>query len=225
MKAIIFDLDNTLMDFMRMKDAACDEAMTAMIDAGLDIKKNEGLKILYEIYDKHGIEYKEIFQKFLKKTIKKVDWKILASGIVAYRRVKLGYLATYPHTHSTLIALKQRGIKLAIISDAPRPRAWLRLAALKLGDFFDVVITHDDTGKYKPHKQPFVVAMKRLGVKPEDCLMVGDWPERDIAGAKNLGMRTCLAKYGLTKKHKKQKLRIKADYSLNSIKDLLKIIQ
>ena len=40
-KAIIFDLDNTLMDFMKMKGRAIDAAITAMIDAGLEISKEQ----------------------------------------------------------------------------------------------------------------------------------------------------------------------------------------
>ena len=66
-KAIIFDLDNTLIDFMTMKKMSCDAAMTAMIGAGLDVDKQKGMKILFELYNKYGMEEKTIFQKFLKK--------------------------------------------------------------------------------------------------------------------------------------------------------------
>ena len=221
-KAIILDLDNTLMDFMKMKKASCESAMSAMIDAGLPVKHKEGMKILFKLYDKYGIEDKLIFNKFLKKTMKKIDWGILANGIVAYRKVKEGYLQTYPHVHPTLIELKKKGIKLAVLSDAPRMRAWIRLAALRLTDFFDIVLTHEDVGKkHKPHKLPFSKALKKLNLKPEQVLMVGDWPERDIKGAKNAGMKTCLAKYG---QHLPRK-GIKADYEIDDFKELLKIVK
>ena len=221
-KAIIFDLGNTLVDFMKMKRNSCEEAMAAMIDAGLKIEKEEGLKILFELYDQYGLEYKKIFQEFLKKTLGQVDWKILASGVVAYRKIKIGFLTPYPHVHSTLLELKMRNVKLAIVTDAPRLRAWLRLAAMKLTDFFDVVITHDDTGERKPHALPFETALQKLDAKPKDVLMVGDWIERDIEGAKNLGMRTCFAKYGALEEEIEKDSG--ADFEIDDIKQLLKLV-
>ena len=106
-KGIIFDLDNTLMDFMTMKMRSCEAAISAMIDAGLPMSKDDSLQELYELYDEHGIEDKEIFQKFLKKTIGDIDWKILSAGIVAYRRIKAGFISPYPHVNSTLLKLKE----------------------------------------------------------------------------------------------------------------------
>ncbi|MBR9703510.1 HAD-IA family hydrolase, partial [Candidatus Woesearchaeota archaeon] len=97
--------------------------------------------------------------------------------------------------------------------------AWLRLCALKLDDFFDLVITYDDTGELKPSSLPFQKALEQLNLKPEECLMVGDNSERDIKGAQALGIKTVLAKYGAT-----QKSTTKADYEINKIEDLLKII-
>ena len=66
-KAVIFDLDNTLIDFMRMKRISCDAAISAMIGAGLDVNKEKAMKILFDLYDKHGLEEKNIFQIFLKR--------------------------------------------------------------------------------------------------------------------------------------------------------------
>jgi len=220
-KAIIFDLDNTLVDFMRLKRASCEEAMEAMIDAGLEIKKDNALKLLFELYEKYGIEDKEIFQKFLMKTIGKIDWKILASGIVAYRKVKTGYLSPYPGVIPTLIKLKQHGITLAILSDAPRLRAWMRLASMDLSDFFDVVVTFDDTNKTKPHPAPFKKVLSKLKFAPEEVLMVGDWPERDMKGAKKAGMKTCFARYGAVKKYKG----VNADYEVSNVKQILDIVK
>ena len=66
-KSVIFDLDNTLIDFMTMKKLSCDAAISAMIGAGLDVNKNKATKELFKLYDKYGLEEKTIFQKFLKK--------------------------------------------------------------------------------------------------------------------------------------------------------------
>ena len=64
-KAVLFDLDNTLIDFVKMKKIACEQAISAMIDAGLEMKKGQGMKILFTLYDKYGWENQKIFQHFL----------------------------------------------------------------------------------------------------------------------------------------------------------------
>ena len=219
-KSVIFDLDNTLIDFMTMKKLSCDAAISSMIDAGLNVKKEKAIKELFSLYDKYGLEEKTIFQKFLKKITKKVDYEILASGIVAYRRVRTGFLEPYPHVGEVLFELKRRGIKLAIVSDAPRLKAWIRLVSMKINHLFDVVVTFDDTKEFKPSIKPFEVALKKLKFKPGECLVVGDRPERDIKGAKKLGMFTCFAKYGNPKGKG-----AKADYEINDIKELLEIVE
>lgn len=218
-KAVIFDLDNTLVDFMRMKMVSCDAAITAMIGAGLNIERKKALKLLFELYDKYGLEEKTIFQKFLKKVAGKINYRILASGIVAYRRIREGFLEPYPGADYVLLRLKDKGAKLGILTDAPKLKAWIRLAAMKLSNFFDVVVALEDSKKIKPSKQPFKVILSKLGIKPGECLMVGDRPERDIEGAKKLGIKTCFAKYG------NPKGKAKSDYTINDIRELLKIVK
>jgi len=221
-KAVLFDLDNTLIDFMRMKKYCCEDAMKAMIAAGLPMSKRKAMHVLYELYDKYGIEYHKIFQKFLKKVVGRVEWKILAEGVVAYRRAKHSLLHPYPKTVTTLIELNRMGLKLGIVSDAPRMRAWLRIADMHLSDFFDFVITKDDVrGKLKPHHLPFRTAVRKLGVKPEEILFVGDNPQRDIKGAMEAGMKTALALYGEHPERKSSG----ADYRLKSVHDIVGIVK
>ena len=219
-KAVIFDLDNTLIDFMTMKKISCDAAITAMIGAGWNTDKKQAMEELFKLYEKYGMEEKTIFQKLLKKTTKKIDYEVLASGIVAYRRVRSGFLEPYPHVGQVLFELKQRGIKLAIVSDAPRLKAWIRLVSMKINHLFDVVVTFEDTRKLKPSPIPFKLAFRKLNLKPQECLMVGDRPERDIKGAKKLGMVTCFAKYGGSDAKASE-----ADYDINDIKELLEIVE
>lgn len=219
-KAILFDLDNTLIDFLKMKQMSLDAAMSAMIDAGLKIKKSEALKKIYQIYDKKGMEYENVFQMFLKQEIGKVDYRILAYGVVAYRKVRASFLEPYPHTDYVLLKLKQRNIKLAIVTDAPALKAWIRIVSMKLSNFFDVVVTFEDTKRHKPSTLPFRAALKRLCLKPEECLMVGDWPERDMMGAKKLGIKTCFARYGNDKVRN-----VHADHYIDDIKELLSIVK
>ena len=64
-KAVLFDLDNTLIDFMKVKRSSVNAAINAMLAAGIKLKKKKATKILYGLYKKHGIEHQQIFQKFL----------------------------------------------------------------------------------------------------------------------------------------------------------------
>lgn len=219
-KAVLFDLDNTLIDFMKMKRTATDAAIDAMIGAGVKLDKGQATKLIFELYDQYGIEHQQIFQEFLIRTQKNVDYKILAAGIVAYRAARKFLAEPYNGVMPTLLKLKQRGLKLAIVSDAPILQAWTRLTEMKIQDFFDAVVTFDDTEERKPSAQPFKKALDKLGVSPEEVLHVGDWPERDIAGAKALGIKTAFAKYG-----NEGASAVKADYEINAIEQLIDIIE
>jgi len=220
-KAIIFDLDNTLMDFMKMKGRAIDAAITAMIDAGLEISKEQAKAKIDVIYKEKGIEFQKVFDILLEEVLKDVDYKVLAAGVVAYRKAREAELTPYPHVYPTLIQLAKMGLKLGILSDAPSKEAWLRLAYLNFHHIFDAIVTFDETGERKPSPVPFKAILKKLNVEPEESLMVGDWAERDIVGASNIGMKTAFAKYGDTFDTKEHS----GDYELNDIYELVSIVR
>jgi len=219
-KAVIFDLDNTLVDFMKMKRRAIEDAIPAMIDSGLEISYSEANKMIDDIYKEQGIEYQQVFDVFLQRVLKKIDYKILSAGIVAYRKAREASLIPYPHVYPTLHKLMKMGIKMGILSDAPVKEAWLRLAYLNFHHIFDVVVTFEDTGLRKPNAAPFIAILKKLDLNAEECLMVGDWAERDIVGARNVGMKTAFARYGDTF----NTVVHNADYELKDISELVDII-
>jgi putative hydrolase of the HAD superfamily len=195
-KVVIFDLDNTLTDFMRMKESAVDAAVDAMIDAGLRLPSKTIKKKIYDVYEEKGIEFQGVFDDVLENLLGEVNHKVLAAGVVAYRRAKEAALVLYPHVRVTLFELIKRGIRLAVISDAPRKEGWLRLCYLQLHHMFEKVLTFDDTGERKPSPVPFRQVLDHFGIEPQHALMVGDWPERDIRGAGQLGIVTVFARYG-----------------------------
>lgn len=219
-RAIVFDLDNTLTDFMRMKEASIEAAVDGMIDAGLALSRTEVRQRVQAIYDERGLEFQRVFDELLEKELGEVDPKILASGIVAYRRARASELVLYPHVQMTLLELAKRGILLGVVSDAPRFQVWLRLCSLALQHLFDAVVTFDDTGERKPAAAPFREVLRRLGVEPRESLMIGDWAERDVVGAKSLGMTTVFARYGDTFDTKESG----ADHDVNDILELVGIV-
>ena len=220
-KGVIFDLDNTLLDFMKMKEVAVKSAIRGMIEAGLEADERESFKDIISIYEEFGWENQKVFDVFLNKSIGYVDNKFLAAGIVAYRRSREANLLAYPNVNRTLVNLTKLGIKLAVVSDAPSREAWMRIYYLNLYHFFDAVITFDDSGERKPSSKPFEMALKILNLEPQDSLMIGDWPERDVVGAKQIGMRTAFAVYGDTFGTKDSG----ADWDIKDISEIISIIK
>jgi putative hydrolase of the HAD superfamily len=219
-KAVVFDLDNTLVDFMRMKRQAVTAAADSMIDAGLGLPREEVLRRIDAIYSERGIEFQNVFDQLLYDVFQKVDYKILSAGIIAYRKAREAALVPYPHVQMTLLALLKRGLRLAVVSDAPGREAWLRLVALNFHHVFDHVVTFEDTKVRKPAPEPFRRALQLLGTRPEETLMVGDWAERDVVGAAQVGMVTAFARYGDTFGTKESHAR----YDLNDVSEVLSVI-
>jgi len=197
-KGVVFDLDNTLLDFMQMKEFAVKAAVKGMIEAGLLVDEDQSYREIIAIYEEFGWENQQVFDVFIEKQVGYVEHKFLAAGIVAYRRAREANLMAYPNVNKTLIALTKAGIKLGVVSDAPSREAWLRIYYLNLYHFFDVVITFDDSGERKPSEVPFKMSLEALQLEPEETIMVGDWPERDVVGAQQIGMKTAFARYGDT---------------------------
>ncbi|MBI3766119.1 MAG: HAD-IA family hydrolase [Ignavibacteriales bacterium] len=173
------------------------------------------------IYKERGIEFQNVFDQLLYDVFNKVNYKILSAGIISYRRAREAALVPYPHVYMTLMELLKRGLRLAVVSDAPAREAWLRLCYLNFHHIFHAVVTFDDTGERKPNPGPFRKALELLEVKPEEALMVGDWAERDMVGAGNIGMKTVFARYGDTF----GTIETHADYEISDVKDLIGIVE
>jgi putative hydrolase of the HAD superfamily len=219
-QAIVFDLDNTLTDFMKMKSDAINAAIDGMIDAGLKLPRDLVRSRIDAIYQEQGLEYQRVFDQLIESELGHIDPKILASGIVAYRRARESALVLYPHVQMTLLELTRRGIRLGVVSDAPEAQVWLRLCSLSLQHVFDAVVTFEDTGQRKPSPAPFKEVLRRLGAEAGHSLMIGDWAERDVVGAKGLGMKTVFARYGDTFDTKSSG----ADFEIDDVFELVAIV-
>jgi putative hydrolase of the HAD superfamily len=221
LKAVIFDLDNTLVDFMLMKNQAIDAAINAMRDAGLKLSTNEIRQRIDQIYNERGIEFQSVFDELLYREFSKIDHKILSAGVIAYRRAREAALVPYPHVTMTLIKLSKMQLKLGVVSDAPGKEAWLRLCYLNFHHLFDAVVTFDDTGMRKPNPEPFRKVLEMLQIEPGEALMVGDWAERDVLGAAQVGMKTVFARYGNTFGTETSN----ANYDIDDITQLIDIVK
>jgi putative hydrolase of the HAD superfamily len=152
---------------------------------------SEAARKLDKVYWEVGIESDMGITEFLRR-MGKLDDKILAAGINGYVKGKIANTKPVEGAVATIKRLKRSGLKVGVVTDAPRLKAWKRLNIMGMDNLFDVVVAYEDTGRKKPDKAPFEAALKKLKVKPEEAVMVGDWYERDVEGAKKLGMKAVL---------------------------------
>jgi len=104
------------------------------------------------------------------------------------------HLAVPPANLAALGALREQGLRLALVSNITVPPALVQetLAALGLSPYFDAVVLSSAVGWRKPHPRIFQAALGRLGVGPEEALSVGDRVLEDVRGPLALGLRAVL---------------------------------
>jgi len=98
-------------------------------------------------------------------------------------------------SHALLDTLRERGLKLGLVSNAFDPPGLLHgdLEELGVAERLDVAVFSSEVGRRKPDPVIFERALAALGVEPARALFVGDTLATDVAGAKALGMHTCQA--------------------------------
>ena len=99
-------------------------------------------------------------------------------------------------TLDTLRALKERGLKLGVVSNTYQRGPVLRAQLAQAGalPYIDVTVFSSEEGLRKPHTFLFQKPLAELGVVPADAVFVGDSPEADVRGAQGVGMRTVLTR-------------------------------
>src|SRR3989344_2370787 len=208
MKALLFDLDGTLVD-----------TIPTWIEANIRILKEFGIqmdqKVFLQEYYQKGLHFKGILEKcgldlslgdtfypkrddlYIELLGKNVEWIDTAGKILekCAAKIPLGLMT---------------GSKKSFI-DALEPK-------LRLTHLFKAIITYDDTGeRMKPDPYGLLLLTGKLGVDPAACLYVGDQTEDTIA-ARNAGMKSCLIPFRETPKGAEEE----ADYVIASLGDLLK---
>lgn len=93
--------------------------------------------------------------------------------------VRSGMLKTTPGVREFLLSLRKEGIKCAIVSGSHRTNVELALSIFGLGDFFDLIVSGDDTKYRKPDPGAFLYAANELGLRPAECVVIED----SVAGA------------------------------------------
>jgi putative hydrolase of the HAD superfamily len=186
-KAIFFDIDDTLFPTTEFTAKARRDVISAMIEVGLDVDEREGYEKLLEVIGEYGSNYPAHFDRLLEKLRVPYDARYVAAGIVAYHDAKLS-MHCYPDTKRTLAALRERGYALGVVSDGLAVKQWDKIIRLGLEHFFDAVVVSEAVGVEKPDARIFGLALKRFSLKPAQAAYVGDRLDKDVAGAKAAGM-------------------------------------
>ncbi len=225
-KAVFFDIDNTLFDSTTLAEMARRNSVKAMIDSGLPIK-DEALvyKKLQSVIKKYGSNYPKHYDRLLEEL--SIPWsaKIVAAGVVAYEHTKFGYLKPYPGVIPALMNLKKKNYLLGVISNGIAVKQWEKLIGLGVHHFFDGVVTSEEAGVEKPEKEIFLMAIEKLGVKATECVMVGDRVKVDIYGAKRVGMKTIWLKKGKYSVEEPENSMEEPDITIDSFFSLVESIE
>jgi len=201
-KAVFFDIDDTLYDTSGFAKLARKAALNVMIDAGLPLTTDEAYRLLREIIAEYGSNYDKHFNVLTKRVFGEEKPLLIALGMITYHNVKFALLRLFPQTIETLIYLKTQGYNLGVISNGITIKQWEKLIRLDLHHFFDHVITSEEAGVEKPDKQIFEVALEKMGSTAEESVMIGNKFSEDIMGALNIGISAILVNSQLEEQDK-----------------------
>lgn len=105
-----------------------------------------------------------------------------------FRELSITCLRKKDYTDDMLGSIRDSGYKIGLISNTEALLTAYDLQVLDLDDKFDEIVFSSDVGIKKPNKRIFEIMLDRLGLEPEDCTLVGDTFNDDIAGALDAGI-------------------------------------
>jgi putative hydrolase of the HAD superfamily len=216
LKAIIFDMDNTLFDFVKAKLLACAAVVTIVG------RRDDSALLDYFINDDIDVERFESIAEYLKDRDIYSDAKF-EECTKLYYKTKMENIELYPGVMETLNEIKSMNLGSAVVTDAFKANAQARLRKTGLLQYFDYVITADLVGTKKPEPDSIIYALAKLGCSAEEAIFIGDSLRRDIIPSNKLGLVTVYAAYGDRNFYEDR--RGSADHTINDIRELIPVIK
>ncbi|MEM3054267.1 MAG: HAD family hydrolase [Candidatus Bathyarchaeia archaeon] len=202
-KAVIFDFIGTLVSVKGYNlEVSKMKLYKALWEAGFNVEHEKFLEAYTQAHEKYRvIRYQQLVE------VTNAIWISEALNLLGFRtnpedsRIKtavnlffedyLNSIKTRKGAKKLLKWLSMENYKLGLVSNFTyAPLIYGALRKTGLNRFFDVVLVSDDVGWRKPHVKIFKDALKKLGVKADEVIYVGDSPDEDIKGAKDLGIKT-----------------------------------
>lgn len=218
MKAVLFDLDGTLIDtaadFIRIIQQMCRDKPCAIVDAAsIRTQVSEGaramVKLVYPELDVTDTVFLAHRQRFLDS---------YGDNIVVDTEL-------FEDMDSLLEELEAHQIPWGIVTNKPRGLSELLLAALNLTERCSVLVCPEDVSNTKPDPEPMYLAAKQLNLDVKDIIYVGDHP-RDIDAGRHAGMYTILAAYGyLPTEHRDDLAAWHADAIIQTVPELHQLLK
>ncbi|MEG0216041.1 MAG: HAD family phosphatase [Hungatella sp.] len=209
-KAVIFDLDGTLVDSMWMWKDIDIEFLTAYgYSCPDDLQKEiEGMS-----FSETAVYFKNRFELPLAlEEIKAIWTKMSLSKYRDEVPLKQGVLEFLQH-------IKNLGLKAGIATSNGRDMVDAVIDSLEIGSYFQVITTACEVAAGKPQPDIYLKVAQHLRVDPEDCLVFEDIPAGILAG-KRAGMTVCAIEDDFSKDMREEK-QLLADYYINNYFDIL----
>ncbi|EOR05499.1 HAD family hydrolase [Acinetobacter genomosp. 15BJ] len=186
-KAVIFDLDQTLLD----RTTSLIRFLTWQVNFFQLISANDRepfIQRFLELDDNGKVWKDRVYENLIQEfSIQGYSKEILlASYIHDFNK----FSCCFEHVENTIIQLKQQDYLIGLISNGRTPFQEHNFYALGLTEFFSSIIVSEAVGLRKPDPAIFLLSCQQLSVHPQDCVFVGDNEQADIQGAKAVGMKT-----------------------------------
>lgn len=196
-KAVIFDLDDTIADFRSASDVAFERAFQVIArEHGADLRdmRRVYMDIFEDFYTLHlegQINLEEFrvyrFSRMFELVGLPVDDRFL-DMCVDFMEEYYKELGTFPGACEMLRRLDS-SYPLGLITNGPTEAQWIKINKFHLDRIMEVVLVSGQIGIAKPDRRIFEIAFKGLRAEPGDVVMVGNSLEHDQQGAMNAGCR------------------------------------
>ena len=103
----------------------------------------------------------------------------------------------FPGIKELLESLKTDGFRMGVVTSRTRESAQRYMDMFGIGDYFEEMVSCDDTDIHKPNPEPILLCLKKMGITAEEALMVGDSPF-DIKCANNAKVKSVLVDWRIT---------------------------
>ncbi|OHB40049.1 MAG: hypothetical protein A2069_05965 [Planctomycetes bacterium GWB2_41_19] len=221
-KAVIFDLDDTLYDCTgSLIDASRSRAAKALVEAGLPCTEDEVYQLQKELTEKYG-PYYHVFNEIVNKY--NADSKLVTIAYKAYNSSEVSEIKPFPYVIPTLKELKEKGYKLFLLTVGVHERQEKKINILGLKPYFDeMVISDQEIGL--PMEDCMRDLIERHAINFREAVMVGDRVREELRIAKSLGMTTIQMLHGRFKNEPAVNECDKPDYKIKRIFQIATILQ